>query len=153
MSSGFWLFLSKFHVIKTHWILISSCTFIYILQTIKVVKLLKRVDFLVGLLFGQCLKWIFKKSSLMFQRATSCCGFINLMSAQVHTTCSKSDYIEELPVIEKLAPKNNWILTWFSCLHIYRYKNLDYTDSNLPCVMYPEFCSVLHTPRRDSLDL
>lgn len=153
MSSGFWLFILKFQVIKKRWILISSCTLIYTINNQSSETTLKSWFFGVAVLFGQYLNWISEAIFLCFQGTILCCGFINLTSEQVHTTCSMSVNIEEL-IKKKSAPK----IFFNSCIHflasIYTYMQAAwiYAQSNLPCVKYPEFCSVLHTPWRDSLD-
>lgn len=153
MSSGFWLFILKFQVIKKRWILISSCTLIYTINNQSSETTLKSWFFGVAVLFGQHLKWISEAVYLCFQGAILCCGFINLTSEQVHTTCSMSDYKEEL--IKNQLPKDNLInsrIDFLACIFTNMQAAWIYAQSNLPCAKYPEFCSVLHTPWRDSLD-
>lgn len=136
--------------------MISSCTLIYTINNQSSETTLKSWFFGVAVLFGQYLNWISEAIFLCFQGTILCCGFINLTSEQVHTTCSMSVNIEEL-IKKNQLPKNNLILTLISLpVYLLICKQLGFmhraTYTYVPCVKYPEFCSVLHTPWRDSLD-
>lgn len=114
MSSGFWLFILKFQVIKKRWILISSCTLIHTINNQSSETTLKSWFFGVAVLFGQYLNWILEAIFLCFQGTILCCGFINLTSEQVHTTCSMSVNIEELIKKKNQHPKIFLILAFIS---------------------------------------
>lgn len=137
MSSGFWLFILKFQVIKKRWILISSCTLIHTINNQSSETTLKSWFFGVAVLFGQYLNWISEAIFLCFQGTILCCGFINLTSEQVHTTCSMSVNIEELSKKKISSQKIISFLHWFPCQYIYLYaSSLDL------CTEQPTLCKV-----------
>lgn len=93
---------------------------------------LKSWFFGVAVLFRQYLNWISEAIFLCFQGTILCCGFINLTSEQVHTTCSMSVNIEEL-IKKKSAPKKffNSCIHFLASIYTYMQAAWIYAQSNL----------------------